>query len=195
MSDCLDPNGQEPKSPLDYHRLLAKWAPDSWAPGPNCRVPDCPGPNLPRTVTMKKVWKVYFQKYHDHHDPHHQKKSEVQFAAQWLFPKICASSLQNSFGAEKLWNFTENSINTMKYQQMQCIAMQINTKQSWDLNLWYKMPYNYNAFSHHWQGSIDFNAVNTTRPAGMYIIHHTSWYFSRNRFIKTFSSALEIYLN
>ena len=26
------------------------------------------------------------------------------------------------------------------------------------------------AFSHHWQGSIDFNTVNTIRPTGMYFL-------------------------
>ena len=31
-------------------------------------------------------------------------------------------------------------------------------------------------FSHHWQGSIDFNTVNTTYPAGMYfLIHPLVW--------------------
>ena len=30
----------------------------------------------------------------------------------------------------------------------------------------------YIAFSHHWQGSIDFNTVNTTRPTGMYFLIH-----------------------
>ena len=34
----------------------------------------------------------------------------------------------------------------------------------------------YNSFSHHWQGSIDFNTVNTTRPTGMYfLIHPYGW--------------------
>ena len=27
-------------------------------------------------------------------------------------------------------------------------------------------------FSHHWQGSIDFNTVRTTRPTGMYFLIH-----------------------
>ena len=30
----------------------------------------------------------------------------------------------------------------------------------------------YNPFSHHWQGSIDFNTVRTTRPTGMYFLIH-----------------------
>ena len=28
------------------------------------------------------------------------------------------------------------------------------------------------SFSHHWQGSIDFNTVRTTRPTGMYFLIH-----------------------
>ena len=30
----------------------------------------------------------------------------------------------------------------------------------------------YNPFSHHWQGSIDFNTVRTTHPTGMYFLIH-----------------------
>ena len=34
----------------------------------------------------------------------------------------------------------------------------------------------YMAFSHHWQGSIDFNTVNTTHPTGMYfLIYPLGW--------------------
>ena len=30
----------------------------------------------------------------------------------------------------------------------------------------------YYTFSHHWQGSIDFNTVRTTNPTGMYFLIH-----------------------
>ena len=30
----------------------------------------------------------------------------------------------------------------------------------------------YSTFSHHWQGNIDFNTVNTNHPTGMYFLIH-----------------------
>ena len=49
---------------------------------------------------------------------------------------------------------------------------EISRGTSWGLMEILRSEGMYNPFSHHWQGSIDFNTVNTALPTGMYFLIH-----------------------
>ena len=62
---------------------------------------------------------------------------------------------------------------TVQYREGLVTQADSGTRPSWTSEITiYVHSLQYNTFSHHWQGSIDFNTVRTSRPTGMYFLVH-----------------------